>query len=433
MSAMKGMTCGLIVLGMLGRSFAAESKPATVAEAAKVLDLAKFPRMPGVEPEKFGRLAEMSYEAKGTVPAAYDFQKQALLKLKWQEAPGGYSSEQSANGTFTRDGYRLSVMVYAPGQPGLVNVSLIQHGNVNLAKLPVPPKAKPFYSGPANAMLLTEAPQKETADALRKQLLDQGWQPYGTFGDTMSFRQNAVRLNATVSVAPAQMNKTMIDYQTLLMSVELPAPYDAENLQYTDSTKTVSFDTRQSQDELMAWYQKALASGGWKATTDKPIKIDFRHTLIYRNPAKELLELQMHDYEGKTRALLKHMSAAEVEDEERRAKEAIAKRNNAKPAPAGKVAITLPAIATDIKREKSEVVFQLPNGKVKGIVDAWRKQFVKDGWKEEAAALEPMAGTLSVKKGEQSLTIVYVDTGFLPAEVTVSVFGGELDATVEKK
>ena len=49
------------------------------------------------------------------------------------------------------------------------------------------------------------------------------------------------------------------------------------------------------------------------------------------------------------------------------------------------------------------------------------------------AALEPMAGTLSVKKGDQSMTIIYVDTGFLPAEVTVSVFGGELEATVEKK
>jgi hypothetical protein len=433
MSILRAVTCGLIVLAMLSESFAAESKPATVADAAKVLDLAKFPRMSGVEPEKFGRLAEVSYEARGTVPAAYEFQKQALAKLKWQEAPGGYKSDESASGAFTRDGYRLSVMVYTIGKPGMVNVSIIQHGNIDLGKLPVPPKAKPFYAGPANAMLLTEAPQKDTADALRKQLLDLGWQPYGTFGDTMSFKQNAVRLNATVSVAPAQMNKTMVDYQTLLMSADLPAPADADNLQYADTTKAVSFDTKQSQDELVAWYQKALSPAGWKATTDMPIKIDFRHMLIYRNPAKELLELQMHDFEGKTRALLKHMSAAEVEDEDRRAKELIAERNKAKSAPVGKVQVSLPAIATEIKREKTEVEFKLPNGKVKAVVDAWRKQFTKEGWKEKVAALDPMAGSLSLDKGDYSLTIIYVDTGFLPAEVTVSLFGGELDAIVEKK
>ncbi|HUQ68320.1 MAG TPA: hypothetical protein VM165_02285, partial [Planctomycetaceae bacterium] len=80
MSVMRWTTCSLILLGMLSSkpSPAAESKPATVAEAAKVLDLAKFPRMPGVEPQQFGRLAEVSYEAKGGVKAAYDFQKQAL-------------------------------------------------------------------------------------------------------------------------------------------------------------------------------------------------------------------------------------------------------------------------------------------------------------------------------------------------------------------
>ncbi|HUQ69524.1 MAG TPA: hypothetical protein VM165_08380, partial [Planctomycetaceae bacterium] len=307
------------------------------------------------------------------------------------------------------------------------------HGNVDLAKLPLPPMAKPFYAGPASALFLTEAGRDETAAALRKLLIDRGWQPYGTAGDTLSFKQNAVRLNATVSTAPAQMNKTMIDFQTLLMSVDLPAPTDTENLHYADTTTTVSFDTKRSQDDVVAFYQKALSPAGWKATTEKPIKIDFRNMLIYRNTAKELLELQMHDFEGKTRVLLKHQSAAEVEEEERLAKAEIERRKNAKPAPVGKVSIALPATATEIQREKTEVEFQLPNGKVKGVIDAWRKQFAKDGWKEEAAALEPMAGTLSVKKGDQSVTIIYVDTGFLPAEVTVSVSGGEIDATVEKK
>jgi hypothetical protein len=433
---MRRLMISLIVLVMLSgidQLARGADKPATVAEAAKVLDLGKFPRPTGVEIPQFGRLAEASYEAKGDVKSLYDFQKQALVKLKWQELPGGYTSDQSANGTFSREGYRLSVMVFSTGQPGMANVSLMNHGNVDLSKLPLPPNVKPFYAGPANAMFLTEAKKDETAAALRKLLVERGWQPYGTAGDTLSFKQNAVRLNATVSTAPAQMNKTMIDLQSLLMSADLPAPVEAENLQYSDSTTTVSFDTKQSQDDLAAYYQKALAAAGWKQTTDKPLKIDFRNELIYRNSAKDLLDLQMHDFEGKTRALLKFQTAAEVEEIERRAKEKIAERNAAKPAPAGKVRLALPAAASKVEAKKTTVEFQLPNGQVKPVIEGWRKQFAKDGWKERAAVVEAMAGSLSLEKGDYSLSVMYVDTGFLPAEVDVTLIGGELEAVAEKK
>jgi len=418
-----------------GPLFAADApaKPATIAEAAKLLDLTKFPRMPGAEAPRQARLAELSYEAKGDVKAAYNFQKQALAKLKWQELPGGYISDQTASGTFTRDGSRVSVTVFPTGADGKVSVMLNQHGNVDLARLPVPPAAKPFYSGPASAMFLTDAAPNQTAAAVRKLLLEKGWKPYGTAGDTQFFKQNAVQIGATVSTAPAQMNKTMISFQSSLMSADLPAPEETERLQYADSTTTVSFDVKLSQEDLAAFYRKTLSAAGWQATTDNPIKIDFRHVLIFRNPAKDLLELQMHDFEGNTRALLKHQTAAEVEEVERLAKAKIEEQKKAKSAPTDKVQLALPAIATGVEKKKNSVEFKLPNGKVKGVVEDWRKQFAKDGWKEETAVVDPMAGSVSLTKGNLTLTVVYVDTGFLPAEVTMSVIGGELDAVAEKK
>jgi len=43
--------------------------------------------------------------------------------------------------------------------------------------------------------------------------------------------------------------------------------------------------------------------------------------------------------------------------------------------------------------------------------------------------MEKMAGTLSFsKEGGQSVTITYSDTGFMPTEVSVSTFRGELEA-----
>jgi hypothetical protein len=61
-------------------------------------------------------------------------------------------------------------------------------------------------------MYVTEAPVENTKEACRKLLLAEGWVPYGAAGDTQSFKQNAVRLSATVSSAPAQGGKTMISY-----------------------------------------------------------------------------------------------------------------------------------------------------------------------------------------------------------------------------
>ena len=63
----------------------------------------------------------------------------------------------------------------------------------------------------------------------------------------------------------------------------------------------------------------------------------------------------------------------------------------------------------------------------KAVVEDWRQQFVRDGWAVQVATLEDLAGTVALKKGDQSLTLVYTDTRFLPAEVTVQAIGVELE------
>jgi hypothetical protein len=39
-----------------------------------------------------------------------------------------------------------------------------------------------------------------------------------------------------------------------------------------------------------------------------------------------------------------------------------------------------------------------------------------------------MAGTLKFSKEDQSVTIIYSDTGFMPTEISVSAFRAELEA-----
>lgn len=198
--------------------------PATVAQAAQTLDLGKFPQMPGAETAEQCNLANLSYKVPAKVADAFEFQRGKLLAQHWQELPGSAASDSSASGTFTRNGFVLSVMVYTSGGSGVATVSLNNRGNIDLAKLPLPPGATPLYVGPASAMFVTAASPAETTEVCRKLLQAQGWQPYGTAGDSLQLKQNAIRLNAMISAAPAQAGKTVIQYSSEMLSADLPAP-----------------------------------------------------------------------------------------------------------------------------------------------------------------------------------------------------------------
>jgi hypothetical protein len=404
--------------------------PASVDEAAKIIDLSKLPLMKGAEKPLNARFAAIFYQAPGKVKDVFDFHRKQLIEKKWKELPGAYVSDQSSTATFEREGYRLSLTAFPSGKAGESSVTITNHGNVPLDKLPLPKGAKSLYAGPSSSMFVVDTPQKETAEACKKLLMADGWTPYGTAGDTQFFKKNAIRLSAFITAAPAQGGKTSIQYSTELLSADLPAPADPINLQYSDTQ--LSFDTNAAQKDIADFYRKTLEKSGWKATTDAPIQIDFRHELIFRNPVKDMLTLQFTEVEGKRRILLRWQSAAEVAELERLAKAEIERCKAEKNKPLPKLAVTIPAGATELQEAKNRLEFKLPAGKAKAVVDAWRKKFAKDDWKESAAVLEDMAGSISLDKGDRHLTITYTDTGFMPAEITIQATGAELEKAAEK-
>ena len=166
------LCCAACAVWLAGTAASAEAadgparKPATVAEAARVIDFSKFPLMPGAEAQGPRRVASLSYEVAGTVAKAFEFQKQKLAADKWKELPNSFTSDQSASATFARDGFTVSVSVNAAGKPGMVMVSLTNHGNVDVQKLPVPKDAKPLYAFPVSAAYVTAESVEMTAEAL---------------------------------------------------------------------------------------------------------------------------------------------------------------------------------------------------------------------------------------------------------------------------
>ncbi len=419
--------------------------PATVEQAAKVLDLSTFPLTDGAKPLESPQLANLFYLATGDVKPAFEFNRKALLAKGWKELPNSSVTDQSASAMFSRNGFVVFVSVSPHGEPGYVQVRLQNQGNVKPGKLPVPPNAKPVYVGDSTAMYETQAAVAATADACRNLFVAQGWVPYGNAPDTAVFKQNAILATAYISSAPAQGGKTSIQYSTELISADIPAPPDVEDLRYVDEPPELTFATK-NQDAIVDFYRKTLPAAGWKSTMDHMVDVDNKPTMIFRNPAKDMITLSRpYVYGGKLLFSVRFQSAAETAALDRRLKEAAPKLRAAAEAKAAKeakeaadlaernkvptVAVTLPADAKEVKQTKDSIKFTLGKGKAKGAVESFRTQFRDAGWKEDVASLERMAGTLLFSKGDgQRVNITYSDTGFMPTEVSLSAMRVEFEA-----
>ena len=83
--------------------------------------------------------------------------------------------------------------------------------------------------------------------------------------------------------------------------------------------------------------------------------------------------------------------------------------------------------ASEISATAIEIEFKFPAGKAKAATDAIAKQLVAAGWKAEEPVGEAIAGRLGFRKDDHSIIIHYVDPSFIPAEITISASGVELE------
>ncbi|MFN0017999.1 MAG: hypothetical protein ACKVP0_07060 [Pirellulaceae bacterium] len=406
--------------------------PATPDEAAKVLDLRTIPLMEGAKVGGRRTLGLLMYEAKGTPKVAFEFQRQLLLKKGFKELPGAYLDAMSCSAHFTKDGYHVAASTSEafsePKKPGWSSVTFVNDGNVALEKLPVPPGVKPFHPQSYRAAYTIATKPAETTAACRKLLLAAGWEPYGhAGGDMQYFKKNAVKLQLWVSTPPGAEGKTLIQYDTELLQADLPAPPDAADPRYDDSQKHLTFESPTEQtDSILAFYQQRLAKLGWKPTTDKPIVDENKGTqfLIFRNPQKDLLSLDLRTYKEKVDVRLSHQTAAEVAEEDRLAKAAaeVKKQQLAAMNKPINVQVPLPAGAKNLdKKATHEFEFSLPSGSGRKTLEAFRELFVKEGWSEEKGRdLGKTSGSINFTKGYGKLSLSYFDLGIGGVDIEVS-------------
>ena len=444
--------CALVCLAACGPKKAATDnktsdgpppKPATVEQAAQVLDLSTFPLMDGAKLERARHMAHLTYAATGGVKAGLDFHRNTLTAQGWKELPNSAVTEQSASALFARNGFILSLALLSTGKSGDLSVMLQNHGNIKPGQLPVPPGAKRVYVSDATALYASEAAVPATAEACRNLFLAQGWVPYGGAADSAEFKQNAILVTATVSATSEQAGKSRIQYSTQLVSADIPAPPNVEDLRYVDEPPELTFNTVPDQDAIVGFYRKNLAAAGWQSTLDHTVPIDNLPTMTFRNPGKDMLTLKMSAASrGRLHVSVVFQSAAEIAERDRKMKELApallraAEEEKAKEAarlaeankPLPKVAVTLPPDAKALEQKKDRIKFTIGKGKARGAAEALRAQFRDAGWKEESASLDPMTGLLRFSKDKwQSLTLTYTDADLSPPEVNLSANGVELE------
>jgi hypothetical protein len=234
------------------------------------------------------------------------------------------------------------------------------------------------------------------------------------------------------------------------MSADLPAPPKAVDVTYTDHLsppKQLIFETAAGRDEIYQFYRDTLAKEGWQSTSEKPITDEYKAFMIFRNQAKDLLELETRNPEnGTIDGTLKHQSAAEVAEIERqielnrpRIQAELKKKREEEEAKTAKreqdrkdkeaaekarrrVVVAPPADAKDLKFEADEIKFGVPRGKARAAAEAIAKQLRDAGWKDEKPPTAKDAGSYNFKKDDQSIHIIYLDPGVIPPEVRVSGF-----------
>lgn len=437
------------------------SLAATVEEAMKVLDLRTLPLPESATQGEARQVGALSYESAADLAKAFQFHRAQLLEKGWKELPGSMVEATYASGMFQKAGYVVSVTTSdasQPGKPGASRVSIFNFGNIKLDKLPVPAGFKPLFVSEAATSYATETPVVDAAAACRKRLLEAGWEPYGSTPASpdlamQTLKRNAVQLTLVASKAPAQGNRTVISFSTLLLSCDIPAPAGAENLQYADVTKTLRFESPDDYEAVAKFYQEKLGAKGWKPTAkslshqqdqfQRPIAVQ-----VFRNEAGDMVSLDLKKQDDRTHTTLTHLTRDEQLAADKRARAAAEKKaaqaetpqeplplpslSGITSTPAAKAETTTIAAPDSVKKidRTSDNVLQIKvaAGRGASTVKIIRQELLKAGWKEEDSDIGEMTGNLTLKNGTRMLTLTFVDTGFSDVNIMVIGLGTKLEA-----
>lgn len=407
-------------------------EPATVADAARLLDLRTLPLLDGAEVSGLRtKVGSLNYDVKAELKEAFAFHHQQLKELGWQELPDSRLDGPNPRAVFTQAGFVVGMSAYEigydPEKKGFVSISLRNYGNVLSRSLPVPDGVDVLSVDDTQVTYTTAVAAKKTREQCDRLLLDLGWEPYGSAGDSRYFKKNAILVSARVATFDNQPGKTFLIYNTEQLSADIPMPTDYDDPRYDDMLKRVMFDCpTEDIEKVTTFYGTELAQRGWKPTSD-PVQMDRKTIVIYRNESGDMVELEFQHFLKACRVSVKQSTALEVAELERQMKEEAKQRAAAlaaaEAAPMPRVAIPIPGRAKKtLQNGDDSLDIIAAKGTAKAIVEAWQTHFTAAEWHEDFAQFGDIASILHLSKGKSTIEVSASDLSF-GTEATIEVRG----------
>lgn len=380
--------------------------PTTVAEVNEKLDLEILSLPKGAEMAGYRRAAELSYTVKTSAKKAFDFVDKQLTERGWKQLPGAQDQGGFASANYTLDGYSVHLSTLPQGL-FTAQIVLSHKGNIALLDIPVPSNVEKMYDFESVVMYKSPDKVEATAKACQKLMLAAGWSPYGGAGGTAYYRHNAMQIEVNVMSAPGQGGATVITITSKLLSLELPAPPFADDFRYSDGTTVLSFDTDKTPQEVANFYREQLAPVGWKATTDKPVAIKWKQFTIFRNAGQEMITIETHEFEGRTRVKIDHQNAYSVADDDLRGNISFGKKAKYRDKKWLEVEVAIPAGLKAKQLEDWALKIPTPKGDAFVSAETILKSLVAAGWTSESKDVDdPVIRTYRLTKQDQRIIAI---------------------------
>lgn len=448
-----GLTVILCGCGANAGSAAApvsDGKIVSASELAKVIDLSRIPAPQGA---RFGdrNAAELNVYVPLKVVPATEFYLRELEKLGYtpsKEPALTTIQNDYSSVTLVKGGYSLFLSA-TPSEEGQSLVSLIRYGNYDARRLPQSEGAKQGYGSPTLMHYVAKGSVAEECDFVMKALAKEGWQQYFQPNTSytedpkqrsMMFRNKGYRLNVSVGEAPAQQNKTMVQYQLYTLANELPAPAEAKNVEFDDEENVLTCIIPGDIEVADKFYRKAMPEVGCKALEHDEPKETTR-LQRYETAEKGIYLVTMKNEDQKetkveflyySPELLKKMRESEGKPAEKTDAEppTTAPSDDApKRKPIFAKLLPLPAKTLDLKFDADGQSIQFRSSEaIPALVKSMKQSFEAADWKElpGSTTADANAGAMVLQKEDALLTFVLINTG-LGDGTTVMINGNGLD------
>lgn len=193
-------------------------KPRPAPPRAPRNELDRLPKIEPLEELMGSDAADVLYFSGASVERIVAFYRRELPPLGWREGKGHTDNRNYATLKFAKgkELLTLSLGLESDSKPPRVFVNLVPHGTLRVAELPRYPGTQTLFEEEYTAIYVTPDPVDRVFHKSLQLLQQAGWRQERTSGDSQNRHAQMVKgellLDMMVGVAPAQGNKTTIQY-----------------------------------------------------------------------------------------------------------------------------------------------------------------------------------------------------------------------------